>query len=176
MKNKFSTSWTGSKQPRKQRKYRANAPLHLRRKMVSVTLSKDLRKKHDKRNFPVRKGDNVKIMRGEFKGKSGKIEKVDLKKLRVEIDGIYRTKKDGSKTSVYFEPSNLQIKEMVLEDKKRKESLERKENKSSGKKKDIEKPTKGTKGKSSGSEKSDTKKDKASTASKDAVGPKEAKK
>ena len=126
MKQKFSASWTGSKQPRKQRKYRANAPLHLRRKMISISLSKELKKKHDKRNFPVRKGDNVSIMRGEFKGKSGKIENVDMKKMKVIIDGIYRTKKDGSKVAVMFEPSNLQIKELVLEDKKRKESLERK--------------------------------------------------
>ena len=126
MKQKFSASWTGSKQPRKQRKYRANAPLHLRRKMISVSLNKELKKKHDKRNFPVRKGDNVRIMRGEFKGKSGKIESVDMKKMKVIIDGIYRTKKDGSKVAVMFEPSNLQIKELELEDKKRKESLERK--------------------------------------------------
>ena len=126
MKQKFSVSWTGSKQPRKQRKFRANAPLHLRRKMISVSLSKNLREKHDKRNFPVRKGDNVSIMRGEFKGKSGKIEGVNMKKMKVVIDGIYRTKKDGSKVAVMFEPSNLQIKELVLEDKKRKVSLERK--------------------------------------------------
>ena len=126
MKQKFSVSWTGSKQPRKQRKFRANAPLHLRRKMISVSLSKNLREKHDKRNFPVRKGDNVSIMRGEFKGKSGKIESVNMKKMKVVIDGIYRTKKDGSKVAVMFEPSNLQIKELVLEDKKRKVSLERK--------------------------------------------------
>ena len=126
MKQKFSVSWTGSKQPRKQRKFRANAPLHLRRKMISVSLSKNLREKHDKRNFPVRKGDNVSIMRGEFKGKSGKIESVNMKKMKVVIDGIYRTKKDGSKVAVMFEPSNLQIKELVIEDKKRKVSLERK--------------------------------------------------
>ena len=168
MKQKFSTSWTGSKQPRKQRKFRANAPLHLRRKMVSVSLSKELRKKHDKRNFPVKKGDSVKIVRGEFKGKSGKIEKVSLKKMKVEIDGIYRTKKDGSKTNVYFDPSNLQIKELVLEDKKRKAALERKGTKSSGKKvegnKGIDKSTKETKGKSA--DKSDGVKDKVKEGSK----------
>ena len=49
-----------------------------------------------------------------------------MKKMKVIIDGIYRTKKDGSKVAVIFEPSNLQIKELVLEDKKRKASLERK--------------------------------------------------
>ena len=127
MKQKFSTSWTASKQPRKQRKFRANAPLHIRRKMISVSLSKELKKKHEKRNFPVRKGDGVSIMRGELKGKSGNIESVNLKKMKVTIDGIYRTKKDGTKVSVFFDPSNLQINNINLDDKKRKIALERKE-------------------------------------------------
>jgi len=125
MKKKFSTKWVGSRQPRKQRKYRANAPLHIKHKMISVNLSKELRKKYGKRNFPLRKGDNVKIMIGEFKKRSGKIELIDVKRLRVAIEGIYRTKKDGTKVNVYFSPSNLQIKELDLEDKKRRESLER---------------------------------------------------
>jgi large subunit ribosomal protein L24 len=107
--------------------------------MISVRLSKELTKKHEKRNFPVRKGDSVLIMRGEFKGKTAKIDSVDLKKLRVEIDGIYRTKKDGSKTNVYFDPSNLMIKEIDLTDNKRKVSLERKKTpKISGKKKNTD--------------------------------------
>ena len=126
MKQKFSISWKASKQPRKQRKYRYNAPLHLRRKMMSSTLTKELRKKYGKRNFPVHKGDNVKVMRGEFKRKTGKVDVVDMTKYRVSIEGIFRSKKDGSKVGVWFSPSNLQIKELNLEDKKRKAALERK--------------------------------------------------
>jgi len=126
MKQEFSVKWKGSKQPRKQRKYKANAPLHVRRKMMSSNFSKELRKKYGKRNFPVRKGDIVRVMKGEFKGKTGKIENVDLKKLRVGIENIYRTKKDGTKVGVYFNTSNLQIKELNLEDAKRKKALERK--------------------------------------------------
>jgi len=126
MKQKFSIKWVSSKQPRKQRKYRANAPLHIKRKFMSVNLTKELRKKYGKRNFPIHKGDSIKIMRGEFKGKKGKIEMVDIGNLRVRIEGIYRTKKDGTKVSVYFTPSNLQINELNLEDSKRKKALERK--------------------------------------------------
>lgn len=126
MKQKFSPKWIASKQPRKQRKYRANAPLHIRHKMMSANLSKELRKKYSKRSFPVKKQDNVKIMRGEFKNRTGKIESVNLKRLRITIEGIYRTKKDGTKVGVYFNPSNLQIKELNLEDKKRRQALERK--------------------------------------------------
>ena len=129
MKQKFSSKWKASKQPRKQRKYRANAPLHIKHKLISSTFSKELRKKYGKRNFPLRKDDSVKVMRGEFKGKTGKIELVDLKKLRVSIAGINRTKKEGTKINVYFNPSNLQIKELNLDDKNRIKALERKNEK-----------------------------------------------
>ena len=126
MKKEFSIHWNGSRQPRKQRKYLANAPLHIRHKMLSANLTKELRKKYGKRNFPVRKGDKVRIMNGEFNKKSGKVEIVDLKKLRIVIEGVHRTKKDGTKINVYFHPSNLQIKELNLDDKKRIEALNRK--------------------------------------------------
>lgn len=126
MKKKFSIKWKSSKQKRKQRKYRFNAPLHIRKKLISANLSKELRKKYNRRSFPLRKGDLVKIMRGSFKGKSGKIEKVNLKKLKVSIEGIQRQKKDGTKINVWFDPSKLQIIELNLEDKKRLKKLENK--------------------------------------------------
>ncbi len=126
MKQKFSKHWVASKQPRKQRKYRANAPLHIRRKLMSANLSKTLKQRYEKKNFPLRKGDKVKIMKGEFKKKTGKIELVDLKRLRATIEGLNRTKKDGTKIKVYFSPSNLQIQELDLEDKKRRIAIERK--------------------------------------------------
>ncbi len=62
MKKKFSDKWKASKLPRKQRKYLANAPLHIKRKFLSANLSKELRKKHGKRSIPIRKGDTVRIM------------------------------------------------------------------------------------------------------------------
>jgi len=119
MKKKFSKSWKSSKQPRKQRKYLANAPLHIRKKFLSVNLSKDLRKKYGKRNIPVKKGDVVKILRGKFKKKQGKIKEVKLKISKVTVDGIQVKKQDGSKTDVKLQPSNLQIIELNTEDQKR---------------------------------------------------------
>lgn len=124
MKQKFSTSWKSSKQPRKQRKYLANAPLHLRKKFVSVNLSKDLRKKYRKKNVPIRKGDVVKIMRGKFKKKQGKVTEVKLKISKIIIEGIQVKKQDGSKVNVKMQPSNLQIVELNLEDRKRARKLE----------------------------------------------------
>lgn len=123
MKTKISTTWKSSTQPRKQRKYRANAKLHTKTKFLSANLSKELRKKHNKRSVPLRKGDKVKILRGNFKGKEGKIEEIDHKTLKVYITKIEITKKDGSKARVPQNPSNLQITELDLSDKKRKTKL-----------------------------------------------------
>ncbi|MEK6907512.1 MAG: 50S ribosomal protein L24 [Nanoarchaeota archaeon] len=126
MKKLFSRSWKSSKQPRKQRKYLYNAPLHLRRRFLSVSLSKELRKKLGKRNIPVVKDDEVKIMTGQHKGKIGKITKVNTRKIRVYVDQAYRLKLDGSKSFYPIHPSNLMITNLNLKDKKRKAKLESK--------------------------------------------------
>ncbi|MBS3135191.1 50S ribosomal protein L24 [Candidatus Woesearchaeota archaeon] len=120
MKKKFSKSWVSSKKPRKKRKYRANAPLNIKRKFLSSHLSKELRDKYKIRNIPVRKNDKVKIVRGQFKGKTGKIIKVITKKSKVYIENIQNTKNDGTKVYYPIDPSNLIIIEFDLTDKKRK--------------------------------------------------------
>lgn len=125
MKKKFSTKWKASKQARKKRKYKANAPLHIKHKLMSANLSKELRKRYSRRSFPVRKGDNVKIMNGKFKKKTGKINDVDLTRMRVSIEGIQRQKKDGTKINVYFNASNLQIQELDIGDKERIKAISR---------------------------------------------------
>lgn len=129
MKNKFSKNWDRSKQPRKQRKFRANAPLHIRNRFLGSNLSKELRKKYGKRSIPVRKGDKIKILRGESKGKSGKIERINIKTCKVYVEGMDVVKKDGTKRLVAFHPSNLSILELNLDDKKRTKSLNKKEEK-----------------------------------------------
>ncbi len=119
MKQKFSKVWKASKQPRKQRKYLANAPLHIKKKFVSVSLTKELKEKYGKRNVSVKKGDTVKILRGKFNKKQGKVLEVKLKKSKITIEGIQTKKQDGSKVNVRLQPSNLRIVELNLEDKKR---------------------------------------------------------
>ncbi len=126
MKRKFSKSWKSSRQTRKQRKYLANAPLYLKRKMISAHLEKELRKKYGKRSISIRKGDEVKVMVGKFKGKTGKISIVNTKKQKVAIEGIQGKKKDGTKLNVFFNASNLLVKSLNLDDKKRIKKIERK--------------------------------------------------
>ncbi|MFH1649377.1 MAG: 50S ribosomal protein L24 [Candidatus Woesearchaeota archaeon] len=125
MKAKFSTAWKASSQPRKQRKYTANAPLHTKGHLLSVHLSKLLREKHKMRNIRVRTGDKVKVLRGAFKGIEAKVERVDIKETRVFLGKAQQTKRDGSKVQVGIHPSNMMITELNLDDKKRKAKLAR---------------------------------------------------
>ncbi|MEM4267287.1 MAG: 50S ribosomal protein L24 [Candidatus Woesearchaeota archaeon] len=115
----FSTKWKQSKKPRKQRKYRYNAPLHIKGKFLHSHLSKELRKKYGTRAIRVRKGDKVRVMRGQFRKREGRVQRVDIKNCRVYIENIDQVKKDGSKTFYPIHPSNLMVIELNLDDKKR---------------------------------------------------------
>ncbi|MFH0870821.1 MAG: 50S ribosomal protein L24 [archaeon] len=119
MKKEFSTKWKASKQPRKQRKYNYNAPLHLKAKSLNAHLSKELSQKHKIKRIRVRAGDKVKVMRGKYKGKEGKVDVVLTKKSCLFITGIEISKKDGSKAKVPIHASNVMIIDFSTEDKKR---------------------------------------------------------
>ena len=123
MKKNWSKTWNSSTQPRKQRKYRFKAPLHVKQKFMTVSLSQELRKKTGTRNAIVRVGDKVKVLRGQFRKKTGKVMETDLKKSKVVVEGIEQIKKDGSKATYPLNPTNLMITELNLEDKKRKLKL-----------------------------------------------------
>merc|ERR1712130_708774 len=71
---------------RKSRKAHFNAPSHLRRKIMSASLSKELRGQYNVRSMPLVKDDEVKIVRGHFKGEqTGKIISVYRKKYVVHV-------------------------------------------------------------------------------------------
>lgn len=120
----FSTAWKSSTRPRKQRKYIYNAPLHIRQKLMHVHLSKELRIKYGARNAQLHKGDRVKIMRGQYRKKEGKVDRIDLRRGVVYVSGIDIIKKDGAKVLAPLQVSNLVVVELELGDKLRKEKLE----------------------------------------------------
>ena len=119
MKEVYVKTWKKSVQPRRQRKYQYNAPLHIVGKGLRVSLSKELRKKEGTRNIRLRKGDKVKVLRGQHKGKAGKVEKISLKYSNIYISGIEQIRKDGTKSLISLVPSNLQVIELDKSDKKR---------------------------------------------------------
>lgn len=112
--------------PKKQRKRLFQAPDHVRYRKFSARLSPELRASHETKTVPARSGDSVRIMRGDFKGFEGKITRVDRKKYRIYVEGLRREKVDGTTISVSTHPSKVMITDLNLEDKWRKQILERK--------------------------------------------------
>src|SRR2546425_11332406 len=104
-----------STKPRTQRKRAANAPLHTKRIMASSHLAPEIRDKAKgrlPRALPVRKGDTVRIMRGGFRGKEGKVVSVDRVHSTVVIEGITIEKVDEKKVARPLHASNLLIVRM----------------------------------------------------------------
>ncbi|GAB6023447.1 60S ribosomal protein L26 [Chamberlinius hualienensis] len=110
---------------RKNRKRHFNAPSHIRRKIMSSPLSKELRQKYSVRSMPVRKDDEVQVVRGHYKGQQvGKVVQCYRKKYVVYIERIQREKANGASVYVGIHPSNVVIVKLKM-DKDRKKILER---------------------------------------------------
>jgi large subunit ribosomal protein L24 len=124
MKKDYSKHWKSSKQRRKQRKERANAPKHRKSKFMHAHLGADLRDKYDQRSLRVREGDRVEVQRGDFKGTEGKVVDVDVDQQQVFIDGVERARRDGTKTQPPVKPSNLTITKLNKDDTRRLNNLE----------------------------------------------------
>ena len=112
--------------PTKQRKRLFQAPAHMRYKLFGAPLSPELKASHAAKALPVRRGDSVRIMRGEHKGFEGKITRVDRREYRIYVEGLTREKVDGTTIFVPVHPSKVRITRLNLEDKWRKKILERK--------------------------------------------------
>jgi large subunit ribosomal protein L24 len=114
-----------SKKPSKQRKAFYEMPLHKKHKLLAAHLSKELRKQWKKRSLPVRKGDEVRVMRGKFRGTTGKITRIDLKRLKVYIENVKRKKVSGEEIHIPINPSKLMLISPVMDDVRRKKVIER---------------------------------------------------
>jgi large subunit ribosomal protein L24 len=95
---------------------------------VYSNLSEDLKKQYNKRSVSVIKGDTVKIMRGEYKGVEGKVEKINSIKGRLSIEGVQREKIKGGQVKVQIHASNVIISSLKLDDDYRKNKIENKNN------------------------------------------------
>jgi large subunit ribosomal protein L24 len=115
---------TTSSQPRKQRLARYNAPHHVARKQMASHLSEELLLKYNRRSMTVISGDEVKVLRGDHRGKSGKIVGVDVTVRKVVVEGVTNKKADGTEVPLPVDPSNLLIVKLNLEDKRRQAKLD----------------------------------------------------
>lgn len=82
---------------------------HKREKLLGANLSENLRNQHNKRSMRVIKGDTVRILRGEYVGVEGKVEKVNTERSTLSIEGVQREKIRGGKVKVQIHASNVQI-------------------------------------------------------------------
>jgi large subunit ribosomal protein L24 len=93
---------------------------------MAAPLSQELISSKGAKALPVRKGDTVRIMRGDNKGFEGKVSRIDLKRYRIFIEGLTREKVDGTNIFVSVHPSKVMIKNLKLDDKWRQGIVERK--------------------------------------------------
>eukprot|EP00927_Polykrikos_kofoidii_P016745 TRINITY_DN1758_c0_g2_i1.p1 TRINITY_DN1758_c0_g2~~TRINITY_DN1758_c0_g2_i1.p1 ORF type:complete len:138 (+),score=23.02 TRINITY_DN1758_c0_g2_i1:72-485(+) len=131
---------TVSSSRRKSRKAHFTAPSHVRRKIMSAPLSKDLRTKYAVRSVPIRREDEVMIVRGHYHDREGKVTQVYRKKWRIHVERVSRDKANGQTVPVGIHPSKVVITKLKL-DKDRKALLDRK-NRNVKKGKYTEKDTK----------------------------------
>ena len=120
---KYSAAVSSSR--RKCRKAHFTASSTERRKIMSAPLSKDLVAKYNVRSMPVRKDDEVSVVRGTYKGREGKVIQCYRKKWVIHIERITRAKASGATVQVGIHPSKCVVTKLKL-DKDRKQILERK--------------------------------------------------
>jgi len=125
-KSEKMSSRTKTKSPTKQRNKIKKATSFHRHKLMSVRLSKDLRKKYNVKKMPVRKGDTVYVTAGDFVGTEGKVQIANYNKQKLLIGGIAKEKADKSKIMYPIHVSKVVIRRFGQVGTKRKAILERK--------------------------------------------------
>lgn len=109
--------------PSKQRKEIYEAEGQRLRKLLAAPLSDELRQAQGRRSYPVRKGDTVKIVRGDFAGVEGKVNDIDTHGRRLFVEGVTREMTSGTSTNVSVHSSKVIITKLNLDDKWRAESV-----------------------------------------------------
>ena len=110
---------TKSSKPRTSRRTHMQMDMHIRSKTIAGHLNKKLREELGTRSISLRKGDIVEIMRGSFKGKEGKITKVERGTRKIHVEKVIRKKSDGTEYDVAIDPSKVMVVGIEKGDKKR---------------------------------------------------------
>lgn len=105
--------------PGKQRKRMLTGVYHIKRKLLVAPIDKTLIKQVDKKRIALRKGDGVKILVGDHKGKTSTIDRVNYDRGVVYLKDIRVTNTRGQEKHLPFRASNLVITSLIQNDKKR---------------------------------------------------------
>ena len=95
-------------------------------KQICAPISKDLRKKYSRRSARIILDDTVKVIRGEYKGITGKVSKISTDSNSIAIEGNKKEKLKGDKVDVYIHTTNVIITALNTDDKWRLKILEKK--------------------------------------------------
>jgi len=95
-------------------------------KQICAPISKELRKKYSRRSIRIMPDDIVKVVRGEYKGLTGKVTKISMQSSGVAIEGNKKEKLKGEKIDVYIHSTNMIITSLNTNDKWRLKILEKK--------------------------------------------------
>jgi len=118
---------TKSSKPRTSRRSFLQMDMHIRSKTITAHLNKKLQAELETRSISVRKGDIVEVVRGSFKGKEGKITKVERGLGKIFVEKVIRKKSDGTEYEVAIDPSNVIVVGIEKGDKKRFKKSKKKE-------------------------------------------------
>ncbi|MBD3404886.1 MAG: 50S ribosomal protein L24 [Candidatus Lokiarchaeota archaeon] len=113
------TKKPSSKSPRKQRRFLHKSSIHEHKKLLRCRLDEFLREEYGMRSLTVKKGDLVRVMRGQFRETEGKIVRIDYSKALVYLDNATTTKADGKEVQIPIHPSNLMLVKLELDDDRR---------------------------------------------------------
>ncbi len=119
------TKKISSKAPRKQRKQIYKSPLHANKRRLKCRLDEFLQEEYGLRSLVIKKGDLVRVMRGQFRDTEGKVIGVSYSKMRVYIESATTTKADGKEVNIPLHPSNLLVVKLEIDD-ERKSLIEKK--------------------------------------------------
>ena len=95
-------------------------------KQICAPISKDLRKKYSRRSARIMLDDTIKVIRGEYKGITGKVSKISTKSNSIAIEGNKKEKMKGDKIDIYIHTTNVIITALNTDDKWRLKILEKK--------------------------------------------------
>ena len=96
-----------------------HVPKHKLDKMVGARLADTLREQYKRKTARIVRGDSVRVLRGEYKGVEGKVEKINVERGTLTVEGIRREKIRGGQVKVPIHSSNVSIIALNLEDKYR---------------------------------------------------------
>jgi large subunit ribosomal protein L24 len=116
----------GNTKPSTVRKQQKNAPIQIRRRYISAPLSPNLKSQFGARTMVVVENDTVSITKGDRKLTEGKVIRVNTKNSKVYIEGVTRTRLDGSTVQIPIRSENVMITKLNLDDDWRKKIIERK--------------------------------------------------